>query len=486
MTSLKDQLGRLLSRVGMQPDDSQIVNVETKWWCTVPMVVFGCLMCLVETAFLTADADKQGGLGAIYGVLSMLLAFVVGFVFLARSKYPEYVFAIACLLVLVCPFDSIISTMALSSLLARRSERKRSTGAIIIAAAIAVFAQARDTFQPLKNSVWATLFAKPRVDTKHDPIVLASSVTTMRVTAIIAGLVSVLIATLIGLHIRSRANLKTETLKANAAQTQADNLQTSLSNQQLSDAIAAEAHDTLAHTLSLIALNANALTIQTGKLAKLARSTPQTDGDNTLDSLSELIERTNRESEQIRSQAAQAVDEAHTVIDMLRDPQAAVTALAASDETSLSRATLQELLDSSTDSGTRLSTWIDINQLSELNESIGKVAYRAIQEGLTNARKHAPGAPVSLEVSARPKAGILVHLINPVPAGAQGQTQAKAGQPGQTGQPSQPGQPGQPSHGGAGLTGLTERVRGAGGNCAYGFDQRGQFNLEVSLPWIAK
>lgn len=296
----------------------------------------------------------------------------------------------------------------------------------------------------------------------HDPIVLASSITTMRITAIIAALISVLIATLVGLHIRSRANLRAETLKANAAQDHADHLQTSLSNQQLSDAIAAEAHDTLAHTLSLIALNANALTIQTGKLAQLARSNQTTDIDETL---MKLADQTNQESEQIRSQAAQAVNEAHTVIDMLRDPQAAVTALEATDETSLSRASLEELLASSTDNGVRLSTWIDIQQLSELNENIGKVAYRAIQEGLTNARKHAPGEPVSLEVTARPENGIHVHLIN------------KTAQNAETGSS---------QGGGAGLPGLKGRVRTAGGNCVYGFDKRGQFNLDVTLPWVGK
>lgn len=463
MTSFIATVRRLLSRCGIQlDDDTAIVDVDTKWWYSVAMIICADVMCLIETSYVTNSAIKQGGLGSICGVLSMLLSFVVGFIFLARSKYPECVFFITCLLVLIFPFDSIISTMALSSLLARRSEHRHSTGIIILAAIVAVFSQLRDTFQPLENSVWATLFAKPRADVAHDPIVLASSITTMRITTVIAALISVLIATLVGLHIRSRANLRAETLKANAAQDHVDHLQTSLSNQQLSDAIAAEAHDTLAHTLSLIALNANALTIQTGKLAQLARSNQTTDIDETL---MKLADQTNQESEQIRSQAAQAVNEAHTVIDMLRDPQAAVTALEATDETSLSRASLEELLASSTDNGVRLSTWIDIQQLSELNENIGKVAYRAIQEGLTNARKHAPREPVSLEVTARPETGIHVHLINKTTQNAE---------------------TGSLQGGGAGLPGLKGRVRTAGGNCAYGLDKRGQFNLDVTLPWVGK
>jgi signal transduction histidine kinase len=462
MTSFKTGLRHLLSHSGLQSKDSEIVDVETKWWCTILMVVFADLMCITETSFMFNGIVRTGGIKTIWAILSLLLAFGVGLIFLGRSKYPEYVFAITCLLVLIFPFDSIISTMALSSLLARRSGRRRSITAIATAGVIAVFAQIRDTLQPLDNSLWAVLFAKPRTDTAHDPIVLGSSITTMRITAAIAALAGVLIATLIGFHIRSRANLKAEILKADAAQSQANNLQTSLNNQQLSDAIAAEAHDTLAHTLSLIALNANALAIQTTKLAKLTR-TEHYAADDTLRS---LIDQTIQESEQIRSQAAQAVDEAHTVIDMLRDPQAAVTALTASSETSLSRSTLESLLTSSTDNGAHLSTWIDINQLSELNESIGKVAYRAIQEGLTNARKHAPGALVSVEVTARPEKGIHVHLINAVPA-------------------NRPNIP-QSDHRGAGLIGLAERVHMAGGSCSYGLDQRGQFNLEVSLPWIAK
>ena len=78
------------------------------------------------------------------------------------------------------------------------------------------------------------------------------------ITATVASLVFVTIATLIGLHIRSRARLRTANAVASAATTHAATLQTDLTNQQLADAIAAEAHDTLAHSLSLMALNASA------------------------------------------------------------------------------------------------------------------------------------------------------------------------------------------------------------------------------------
>lgn len=65
----------------------------------------------------------------------------------------------------------------------------------------------------------------------------------------------------------------------------------------------------------------------------------------------------------------------------------------------------------------RLNTWIDIQQLGQLNRETGKIAYRSLQEGLTNASRHAPGSPVSLELTANPTAGVHAHVSNPtIPA----------------------------------------------------------------------
>ncbi len=80
------------------------------------------------------------------------------------------------------------------------------------------------------------------------------------------------IATLAGLHIRSRVLASLATAKADAADAQVAQLKTTIDSQQLADAIAAEAHDTLAHSLSLLALNASALQAESKKLAAEAGS----------------------------------------------------------------------------------------------------------------------------------------------------------------------------------------------------------------------
>ena len=257
-------------------------------------------------------------------------------------------------------------------------------------------------------------------------------------------LIAVLIAILAGLYIRSRVQLDEAATKTQAISDYAVSLHSNLTDQQLADAIAAEAHDTLAHSLSLMALNASALKAEAAKLGDSPEAQSLAD-----------------KAEDIRRQSAGALDEAHSIIDMLRNPHQAWEQLAPSDDTSLTRESLDALIADTRNSGTSLNTWIDIQQLSVMDESIGKVAYRAIQEGLTNARRHAPGAPVSLEVSATPQAGVHIHISNPIATDATETQRAH----------------------GAGLPGLAARVHSVNGQCRYGMDDRHLFHVDVQLPW---
>ena len=187
--------------------------------------------------------------------------------------------------------------------------------------------------------------------------------------------------------------------KAQSANEQVSRLRTTLDNQQLADAIAAEAHDTLAHSLSLLALNASALQAESRKLKAEAEQL----GNANVAGMAGKIAGT---TEDIRRQASGALDEAHSVIDMLRHPEDARLQLAANDaEASLTRDSLLQLIGDARAANMRIDTWIDVQQLGQLDESIGVIAYHVVQEGLTNVRRHAPGAPVSLQVDANPRKG---------------------------------------------------------------------------------
>ena len=78
-----------------------------------------------------------------------------------------------------------------------------------------------------------------------------------------------------------------------------------------------------------------------------------------------------------------------------------------------------------------------------LPDAAGRTAYRVVQEGLTNARKHAPGQPVTVTLGGGPGAGLDVSVANP---------------PG----PPRPARRPVPGTG-TGLIGLTERLELAGG-----------------------
>lgn len=85
-----------------------------------------------------------------------------------------------------------------------------------------------------------------------------------------------------------------------------------------------------------------------------------------------------------------------------------------------------------------------------------------VQEGLTNARKHAPGSRVTVRVYAGPpRTEVTVEVGNPLPIGV---TESEI-----------PGA-------GAGLTGLHERVELDGGTLQHG-SVDGTFTLRARLPW---
>jgi signal transduction histidine kinase len=99
---------------------------------------------------------------------------------------------------------------------------------------------------------------------------------------------------------------------------------------------------------------------------------------------------------------------------------------------------------------------------SQVPDGTGRAAYRIVQEGLTNARKHAPGAAVTVEVGGAAGHGLTVDVRNPWPS---------AGRPLVI-----PGA-------GTGLIGLAERATLAGGRLSHGRGADDEFLLTAWLPW---
>jgi signal transduction histidine kinase len=134
---------------------------------------------------------------------------------------------------------------------------------------------------------------------------------------------------------------------------------------------------------------------------------------------------------------------------------------------------LKALVEETRDAGTPVDLRERITQPEALPDSLGRTAYRIVQEGLTNARKHAPGRPVRLLLDGCPGDRLLVELVNRVVPVSPADGPSALG-------PSLDG-----SGAGTGLIGLTERVRLTGGEIDHGVAPDGEFRLRALVPWPA-
>jgi signal transduction histidine kinase len=125
---------------------------------------------------------------------------------------------------------------------------------------------------------------------------------------------------------------------------------------------------------------------------------------------------------------------------------------------------LNQLIDEARDAaGTGLRLIVS-GPAAALDPGVELVAYRIVQEGLTNARRHAPGAAVDVELHFT---GVALRLRirdnGPGPAGSQAADPAAAAS-------------------GHGLPGMRERAAAAGGELRAGAALGGGFLIEATLP----
>jgi signal transduction histidine kinase len=197
--------------------------------------------------------------------------------------------------------------------------------------------------------------------------------------------------------------------------------------------IAAEMHDALGHRLSLLAATAGAVEFRP---------------DAPPEQLAAAAGR-------IRTGAAAALEDLRQLVRLLRDdsdrlaPPPALADIRGLVDAARSVGTIVvlDLPDSATGDA----------RPGDLPPAVAAAAYRVVQEGLTNARRHAPGAAVRVTVS--PRAGeVRITVADdgpPRPAGAEP---------------------------GTGLVGLRERVELLSGTLVAARSPVG-FTLDVRIPW---
>ncbi|MCO8270188.1 histidine kinase [Actinoplanes sp. TRM 88003] len=193
--------------------------------------------------------------------------------------------------------------------------------------------------------------------------------------------------------------------------------------------LATELHDLVAHRVTLMTLQAGALSVRAPD------------------------DETRETAEELRAHGALALDELRELVGVLR--RAGSPAGAPLDEAA--QPPLAELVDEAGRAGQAVEL-VTAGEPPGLSRVTGRTAYRVVREALTNARKHAGGAAVRVD------AQYLPDLVRIVVHNGRGRSSLSA------------------RGNGAGLAGLRERVESIGGTLEAGPDGAGGFRLETVIP----
>lgn len=198
-------------------------------------------------------------------------------------------------------------------------------------------------------------------------------------------------------------------------------------------AIARDMHDGISHQLAIVAMHSGA-----------------------------LAHREDLTADQRQSAASTVRDAAADASSMLRDALTALRGLGDAHPTSpLPDAHfIQRLMETARDDGHPVEfTWVNMTA-QDLDQTAGRTATlgHILRELLLNARKHAPGARVSVQIADTAGTTVL-RVSNPLVRDPQG-----------------------PVGTGLGLLGVAERAELLGGAATYGRSDDGTFDVEVVLP----
>nr|WP_227466793.1 histidine kinase [Nocardioides lijunqiniae] len=233
-----------------------------------------------------------------------------------------------------------------------------------------------------------------------------------------------------GMYIGSRRELLwTLRRRAEVAEAERD-LRASQSRIEERSRIAREMHDVLAHRISQISVRAGALNYRT---------------DLTRDEMRDS-------AGVIRESAHEALTDLRGVLGVLRGDSGELQH--APQPTYVD---LADLVEDARRSGMRIAYADTVD--APVPDATGRTVYRIVQEGVTNSRKHAPGAGLDIDLGGTPQEGITVVLRNALGFGRS----------------STPGS-------GLGLVGLTERAQLRGGRLEHGVCGD-EFVLRAWMPW---
>ncbi|MFF8346243.1 sensor histidine kinase [Cellulosimicrobium funkei] len=349
-----------------------------------------------------------------------------------RARYPVVVCLATAAAGILTPVGALAPLLALPFVLAREHRRRVVAGCV----AATVLAVTASLWRDAARDGDAVIFAATSLEDGSRSYLGAVGYMVIGVLAIAASLGAGLVRRYAGqAHVAQQTaaveTRRAETLRTHAEdlRSQTDHLRTELSRQDERELIAREMHDTVAHNLSVMSLQASALEVTTEdpEVADAART--------------------------MRSSAHRALEEMRALITSLRDGAEQYTGSAPA------LGDLAALLDEARSSGVDLAATVFVTDADSAPPALTRAVYRVVQEALTNVMKHAPGARADVDVRARPGDGVDLTVRNALTADA-------LGVPGS----------------GTGIVGMRERCEALAGTFSAGVED-GRFVVRAHLPW---
>ncbi|MGO2026446.1 MAG: sensor histidine kinase, partial [Brevibacterium aurantiacum] len=199
----------------------------------------------------------------------------------------------------------------------------------------------------------------------------------------------------VGALLRRTKRMKAvETIAARETQRN-DSLSAELARQSERELLARELHDTLSHRLSVISLHSGALEVGSKDDADVAST-----------------------ASALRHEAHASLEDLRHLVGGVREGTLTNPGPHKEASTPPSQASMRsipQLVASVQSTGTIIRPSIVIQDVESASTVLDRAVYRIVQESLTNAMKHAPGAPVTLEVTVSADMGAHVVIANPMP-----------------------------------------------------------------------
>ncbi|MEU5423254.1 histidine kinase [Streptomyces sp. NPDC020667] len=374
-------------------------------WHRVPAGVREAAPVLVPALLATVDALLVNGAGFGRGMGVSLLAAVA---LLWRRRFPVTVF-LATLPGIYIGYIWFAPMIALYTVAVRRPDRRllAVTGLLLAVAHFLPFPATELSFSDRRQTA---LLLVDALVTAATPIAL-------------------------GLLTRTRRELAARLDELTRSRAREDRL---LADQVLATErarLAREMHDVVAHQVSLISLQAGAVQISTRE------------------------ERAREGATKIRELSVRTLEELRHMVGILRAAGADTEELTPQPSLAdLPRLIELSALDVAYESG--------CDPAAERSEAVERAAFRTVQEALTNARKHAPGARVRVRVAETGTATAAPRLLVEIRNGPPDAAAAAPDLPG----------------GGHGLVGLRERAQSLGGTLLAHRTEDGGFVVRAELP----